>query len=165
MICIYLTNATNTRLLNYIACINITAKSGIREKVLDQCKGNPNTKKVLQYSGFASHNLFGDLPEDYEKEYLLSGSHLYNSFVLQSKQWGEEKSFSSIGGRGKRSASSDFSTPVAKFLKSLSSQDNSSKSFVPAPPRSKPSTSRGNFQRGRGGQRGRGHQNFRNRGK
>ena len=94
----YLINATNTRLLNYIACMNITAKSGIREKVLDQCKGNPNTKKVLQYSGFGSHNLFGDLPEDYEKEYLLSGSHLYNNFVLQSKQWGEEKSFSSIGG-------------------------------------------------------------------
>ena len=94
----YLINATNTRLLNYIACINITAKGGIREKVLDQCKGNPNTKKVLQYSGYGNHNLFGDLPEEYEKEYLISGSHLYNSFVLQSKQWGEEKSFSSNGG-------------------------------------------------------------------
>ena len=76
----------------YVQSIQVLSKDSLREEALDNLSGNPETKKNLLYSHYASPKIFGPLSADFEP-YVLPTSLTHGSYKLCPK-WGSDGSSS-----------------------------------------------------------------------
>ena len=88
----------------FLQSIQVMAKDSLRDETLNNLYGNPETKRNLRYSHYASDNMFGPLSSDFEP-YVSPSSTSHERYKLAPK-WGSVGSSSQDKGSLNRPSSS-----------------------------------------------------------
>ena len=108
----------------YVQSIQVLSKDSLREEALDNLSGNPETKKNLLYSHYASPKIFGPLSADFEP-YVLPTSLTHASYKLYPKVG--LGGFSSQTDKGFSSGSPSSSSDINQYKRGPNPQWGSSK--------------------------------------